>query len=279
MRPVGIVGLGIVGGSLAAALEDAGVEVLGYDLHRRIGRPEDLGPAEVVFLCVPTPPEPDGSADLSAVWAAVETAAPHLRPGTVIAVKSTVPPGTSNRLAERFPEMEFASVPEFLVQERPLETIRNQDRVVIGARSGEAAAAVADLMSRVAPSAPVLVLRPVEAELAKLASNAMLAAKVAVANELAEVSRRFGVPWSRVQSAVGLDRRIGPSHLTVTPERGFGGACLPKDFDALIAASRHAGYDPVLLERIAEFNRAIRDEAANGRHPRAAGTAGEEAVS
>ena len=81
-------------------------------------------------------------------------------------------------------------------------------------------------------------LTPTEAELAKLAANAMLAAKVSMANELALVCERFGVEWSNIQSAVGLDRRVGLDHLTVTTDRGFGGGCLPKDLDGLIAASR-----------------------------------------
>jgi UDPglucose 6-dehydrogenase len=132
---------------------------------------------------------------------------------------------------------------------------------VIGSRSGDSASLLADLMSRVAPGAPIVVLLPTEAELVKLASNAMLAAKVTMANELAEVSRRHGVSWSRIQGAVGLDRRIGSDHLTVSAERGFAGACLPKDLDGLIRAAAAAGYAAPLLEEIATFNRNIRREA------------------
>ena len=98
-------------------------------------------------------------------------------------------------------------------------------------------------MRLIAPEAPILSLTPIEAELAKLSANAMLAAKIAVANDLALVCGRFDVPWSRVQAAVGLDRRIGLDHLSVSKERGFGGACLPKDLDGLVVASRSAGYE------------------------------------
>jgi UDPglucose 6-dehydrogenase len=101
-----------------------------------------------------------------------------------------------------------------------------------------------------------------EAELAKLCSNVMLASKVALANELALICERFEVAWPVVQAAVGLDRRIGPDHLTVTPERGFGGGCFPKDLDGLIAAAREAGYAPTLLKEVAAFNRRIRAEAS-----------------
>lgn len=258
---VGVVGLGVVGGTIAAAFREAGIAVRPYDRYLGTGRPEDLEPCSVVFLCLPTPSGTGGDSDLSALLNAVAEIEPHLADGAVLAVKSTVPPGTTDRLADAHPRLEFVSVPEFLVQARPMETFRRPDRIVIGARSGEAAATVADLLSRVCAAAPVLVVSPVEAELIKLCSNAMLAAKVAVANELAEVCRHFGVAWPRIQSGVGMDRRIGPDHITVTPERGFGGACLPKDLEALIAAARAAGYPAPLLRTLAEFNRSIRREA------------------
>lgn len=260
MRTVGIVGLGMVGGTLGEALTRAGVPVRAYDLYREVGRPETLAGSSVVFVCVPTPSADDGGLDLTEVWAAVAGVEPHLDDGTVVAVKSTVPPGTSDRLAEAFPRLELASVPEFLVAARPMETLTRPDRVVIGARSPATATALSELVALLAPAAPVVVVTPVEAELVKLCSNAMLAAKVALANELAEVCSMFGVEWPRVQRGVGLDRRIGPGHLTVTPQRGFGGGCLPKDLDGLIAAAAAAGYLPRILEEIARFNREISGE-------------------
>jgi UDPglucose 6-dehydrogenase len=267
MTTIGIVGLGVVGGSVARAFAEVGVSVCGYDRYLDIGKPEDLAGCDVVFLCVPTPSADDGSHDLTEVWSALETIEPHVDRMTVVAIKSTVTPGTCDSLAESFPKVEFVVVPEFLVATNPTESFTRPDRIVIGARSGEAATLIADLLGRVAPTAPIVVLRPTEAELVKLCSNTMLAAKVALANELSDVCRRFGVAWTRIQSVVGLDRRIGPDHLTVTPERGFGGTCLPKDLDGLIAAARQTGHRPSLLEGLAEFNRRIRSEA----EPSAAG--------
>ena len=258
MGPIGIVGLGVVGGTIAGTLAELGIQTRGYDRYLPIGKLEALGDCRLVFLCVPTPGADDGTLDLTEVWSAVRDLASHLRPGTPVVIKSTVPPGTTGRLGEAFPELEFAVVPEFLVATRTLETFTRPDRVVIGARSGVTAAALVALMSHIAPSAPPVIMTPLEAELIKLCSNAMLAAKVAMANELADVCAHFGVPWPRVQAVVGLDRRVGPDHLTVTPERGFGGACLPKDVDGLIAASVAIGYDPTVLRKIAEFNRHIR---------------------
>lgn len=264
MSRIGIVGLGVVGGTVARVLEEVGERVAGYDRYLGIGAPQDLAGSEVVFLCVPTPLGEDGSHDLTEVWAATREVEPHLDPGAVIAIKSTVPPGTSDTLAEAFPHLEIACVPEFLVAARPVETFTRPDRVVIGARRHEAADVLIHAMSLVAPTSPIVVVAPLEAELVKLCSNAMLAAKVAMANELSDICARFEVPWSRVQGVVGMDRRIGPDHMTVTPERGFGGACLPKDLDGLIAAARRRGHEPLLLRSIAGFNRAIRHESAMG---------------
>jgi UDPglucose 6-dehydrogenase len=263
-----VVGLGAVGGTVAAAFDAAGVPTRGYDRYLRIGGPEELAGCGVVFLCVPTPSVPGGGHDLTELWSAVREIAPHLDEGCVVTVKSTVPPGTCDRLAADFPGLEVAHVPEFLVEARPAETFTRPDRVVIGASTDAARNALTGLMRRVAPAAPTLSVRPVEAELIKLCSNAMLAAKVSLANELAEVCARFGVEWTAVQPGVGLDRRIGPDHLAVSPERGFGGKCLPKDLDGLIDAATAAGYAPTLLREVAEFNRRIRGEAlveGNGR--------------
>ena len=258
MNTIGVVGLGVVGGTAEAAFRAAGVETRGYDRYRGIGTAADLAPCGVVFLCVPTPSGPEGGHDLTEVAFAVREIEPHLEPGTVIAIKSTIPPGTCDDLAARHPQLEFASVPEFLVASRAVESFVRPDRIVIGARS-QTAATVAALMKRIAPEAPVVVVEPKEAELVKLCSNAMLAAKVAMANQLSDVCARFSVDWSNVQAIVGLDRRIGPEHLTVTAERGFGGECLPKDLAGLIAASRESGYQPTLLGEITRFNRNLRN--------------------
>lgn len=258
MRVVGVIGLGTVGGCLRNALEAAGISVFGYDPYKGVGSPEALSDCSLVFVCVPTPPAPMGELDTSDVWKAVRDVEAGLADGTIVAVKSTVPPGTSDALASDFPRFEFASVPEFLVASRPMETLTRPDRVVIGARSVETFGLVAFVMRNVAPAAPILMLSPTEAELTKLCANAMLAAKVSMANELAMVCERFGVEWSNVQAAVGLDRRIGVDHLTVSPERGFGGGCLPKDLDGLIAAARHEGHEPFVLPRLSEFNDRVR---------------------
>lgn len=272
MDTIGIVGLGVVGRAVANGFDLAGLNVTRYDRYLGIGSPSDLRPCSVVFLCVPTPSAPDGRHDLTEVWSAVREVEAHLDDGTVLAVKSTVPPGTSASLSAAFPRLRFASVPEFLVAARALDSFTRPDRVVVGTTSPEAAAALGEIMARVAPGSPVVHVTPLEAELVKLCSNALLAAKVSMANELAEICERVGVPWPRVKAVVGLDRRIGPDHLAISEERGFGGECLPKDLDGLIAASRDLGHEATLLAAIADFNRRIRGEAPRAAEPQPVGS-------
>jgi UDPglucose 6-dehydrogenase len=262
MGIAGIMGLGTVGGTLRHAFDAAGIATRLYDPYVGVGTIDDLAPSDVVFVCVPTPADGDGGFDLSEVWAAVHDVSPVLRPGALVAIKSTVTPGTSDRLAAAFPNLQFCSVPEFLVAARPHESLARSDRMIVGASSDEAASLLASFLSAVSPAAPIVRMRPIEAELAKLCSNVMLASKVALANELALICEQFDVEWPVVQAAVGLDRRIGPDHLTVTAERGFGGGCFPKDMDGLIAAAREAGYAPTVLQEIAAFNRRIRAEVS-----------------
>lgn len=260
MSTVGVVGLGVVGGTVEAAFRACGVATRGYDRYLGIGTAADMDGCSVIFLCVPTPSKVDGGHDLTEIEYSVTEIEGHAEPGTVIAIKSTIPPGTCDELAKRHPRLDFASVPEFLVASRAVESFVRPDRIVIGARSARATAMITGLMKTIAPEAPVVVLDPAQAELVKLCSNAMLAAKVSMANELAGVCERFGVDWSHVQAVVGLDRRIGADHLSVTSERGFGGECLPKDLDGLITASSKAGYRAELLEQLAASNRRFRGE-------------------
>jgi UDPglucose 6-dehydrogenase len=263
-EPVGVVGLGMVGGTVSRAFDKAGISVRAYDRYLDIGTPKRLADCCVVFLCVPTPSFPDGALDLSEIWSASREIEPALQQDCIVAVKSTVPPGTIDRLAAAIPRIEFASLPEFLVATNPDETFTHPERVVIGTRSSEVAATLGGLMETVAPEAPAIVVEPIEAELAKLCSNVLLASKVAMANQLSEVCEQYDVSWPRIKGVVGMDRRIGPDHLSVRAERGFGGACLPKDLDGLIAAATSAGRAPHLLRAIADFNRHIRADLGEG---------------
>ena len=217
----------------------------------------DAGNApQVTVVCVGTPAAPDGSADLQHVLAACREAASRMD-GGVLAVKSTVPPGTTRHLVAPAveavaPTVRVASLPEFLAEGNALEGARRPDRVVVGSDDEVATGLLTDLHEGLTPR--VVVTDPTTAESIKYASNAMLAARIGVVNELANVCESVGVSIDEVMDAVGLDPRIGP--LFLQAGLGFGGSCFPKDVLALCCLARERGAPMRILERVLQSNEA-----------------------
>jgi UDPglucose 6-dehydrogenase len=194
-----------------------------------------------VFVCVPTPSSTDGAADLRAVEAAVDTLGGVLAAPAVVALKSTVPVGTTRRMATRLRDRGLAVVsnPEFLRESHAIYDFRNPDRVVIGSESPQAVALLRQVYG--VGGQRTLEMSPESAELAKYASNAFLAVKLSYANSLARLCARAGAEIADVTRCMGADVRIG-SHF-LQPGPGWGGSCLPKDTAALLHAGRGLGVE------------------------------------
>jgi UDPglucose 6-dehydrogenase len=200
---------------------------------------EALADRDVVFICVPTPSRPDGQADLDAVFSCVEQLSRVLREGAIVALKSTVPVGTTARVADLLSPkgIRVVSTPEFLREGHAVHDFRNPDRVVIGTCDDAAAHTVRRAFG-VGPKT-VMQMSPESAELAKYASNAFLAVKLSYANSLATLCARVGADIAQVTECMGADPRIGPDFLRPGP--GWGGSCLPKDTAALLHTARSHG--------------------------------------
>ena len=213
---------------------------------------EAAAETDFVFLCLPTPPQADGKADLSHMSAAAAAVGPNLRPGTVVINKSTVPPGSSRLLARALgrADVSVACNPEFLREGSAVSDFLHPDRVVIGADDPAVAARVGELYIGV--QAPVLVVDPTTAEITKYAANAFLATKLSFVNAIAAVCEAVGADVCGVMTGLGHDHRIGADFLKPGP--GWGGSCLPKDTRALIAAAEAAGYDFSLLSGVIRTN-------------------------
>lgn len=258
----GVVGVGYVGLTTAVCLAQRGCDTVCVDidaqkiaalvdgvstvdepgiaelLHTADGRLQFttsvavLGDTDVVFVCVPTPSGENGGADLSAVYSVVDSLGRVLSAGSVIAMKSTVPVGTTAHLAQRLvgTGVAVASVPEFLREGHAVADFQRPDRVVIGALSE----GTADTVAAVLGADPAITQRmtPESAELAKYASNSFLAVKLSFVNSLAHLCSRAGADIGAVTRAMGADPRIGPQFLRPGP--GWGGSCLPKDTAALL---------------------------------------------
>lgn len=213
--------------------------------------------AHFIFLCLPTPPSPNGAADTSILRSAVRTLAPLLSPPyPVIVNKSTAPIGTGagleSLLARTSPDLDglcVVSNPEFLREGSAISDFMHPDRVVIGAPAPEAAA----LRELYAPlGAPVLATDASTAEMTKYASNAFLAAKISFVNELADICEHVGTDVAVVTEGMGLDKRIGKSFLR--PGVGYGGSCFPKDVLALAHTAAIHGSHPRILRAVMEVN-------------------------
>lgn len=213
--------------------------------------------SDVVFICVPTPPLPDGNADLSHVESVMVEIARAVRRDTVIVEKSTVPVRTAQWLKQlaqdHLPpdvEVDLASNPEFLSEGTAVRDFFKPDRIVIGAESPRAAGILVDLYAPL--NAPLLITDIESAELIKHASNAFLATKISFINAVAQVCERTGADIEKVAKGIGLDKRIGEAFLKAGI--GYGGICFPKDVAAFIQIAAQKGYDFSLLKAVQEIN-------------------------
>ena len=225
--------------------------------------PAAIAEAEVAFIAVGTPPGEDGSADLSHVLAVAEQIGRHMRRELVIVTKSTVPVGTAARVAEvaaehaRYP-FHLCSNPEFLKEGAAVEDFLRPDRVVLGVETDYARSVMAELYAPfVRTGKPILFMDIASAELTKYAANAMLATRITLMNEIANLCERVGANVDHVRRGVGSDGRIGPAFLFPGP--GYGGSCFPKDVKALVRTGEAAGAPLAVLEAV---------DAANARQQR-----------
>jgi UDPglucose 6-dehydrogenase len=215
------------------------------------------------FIAVGTPADEDGSADVRYVLEAARSIARHMTEYRIIVDKSTVPVGTADRvkneiggvLKQRGIAVEFdvVSNPEFLKEGAAVDDFMKPERVVIGVedpRTAELLRTLYDPFNR--NHDRVIVMDPRSAELTKYAANAMLAAKITLMNELANLAERVGADIEHVRLGIGSDPRIGYSF--IYPGCGYGGSCFPKDVKALVAASQTVGYSADVLRAIELVN-------------------------
>jgi len=222
--------------------------------------------SEVIFLCLPTPPDEDGSADLRYILGVADEIGRILADRTgdgykVIVDKSTVPVGTSEKvdaairrhLDGKF-EFDVVSNPEFLREGFAVEDFLRPERVVIGSRSDRAIALLTDLYEPFLPAgSSVIVMDEKSAEVTKYAANSFLAMKISYMNDLANFCDAVGADIEQVREGIGSDSRIGKRYLF--PGLGYGGSCLPKDVKALLKSAQDAGAPLTILQSVEEINR------------------------
>ena len=292
---IGVMGVGYVGLVTAAGLAETGNFVIGYDIDRaKIARlrkgevpiyepgldrlvqrgqsqnllhftdrlEELVEKAELIFLALPTPPRPEGDADLSYLWQAAEALAVLIRTPKIVITKSTVPVGTARKLQAFFEErvpglVQVASNPEFLREGYAVEDFLKPDRVIIGTPNPTVAEKLRQLyLPYTRQGNPIYLMDWESAELTKYASNAFLALRVSFMNEIARLAEKVGANMDMVRLGMGADSRIGRRYLFAGI--GFGGSCFPKDTRALAAIARQHGLQLSLVEATIAVNQTQR---------------------
>lgn len=222
---------------------------------------ESIEHSQVALICVGTPQGKGGEADLSMIGSAAKSiglALQNCHDYHVVAVKSTVPPGTTENLVKPtvlkysgiFQEIGFVMNPEFLREGLAVQDFMNPDRIVVGSSDKKAGDVFAGVYGGL--DAPVIRTSLTAAEMIKYASNAFLATKISFSNEIGNICKRLGIDVYEVMKGVGLDHRINPYFLNAGA--GFGGSCFPKDLSALGHLAREVGEDPMLLNAVMEIN-------------------------
>ena len=220
--------------------------------------------AEVVFLCVGTPPKPDGTVDMSYLEAAGKEVCDALAElqneyMVTIIVKSTVPAGTNRKLynflkTQTKAFVQVVSNPEFLKEGTAVNDCLNPDRIVIGGESTEAFRMMRRLYDPlVKREENFLTMSWESAELTKYAANSMLAARISFMNEMTILCEHFNADVEDIRKGIGSDNRIGPSFLKAGC--GYGGSCFPKDVAAMEHISRSAGYESLFINAIQTINK------------------------
>lgn len=220
--------------------------------------------SEVIFLCLPTPQDEDGSADLKYVFSVSEEIGSILKESTnkdfkIIVNKSTVPVGTSSAVTEilkkyEIENFEVVSNPEFLREGFAVEDFMKPDRIVVGAKSEKVFQKIRELYEPfVRQGNPIFEMNPESSEVTKYAANSYLAMRITYMNELANFCEEVGANVEMVRKGMGADTRIGKRFLF--PGIGYGGSCFPKDVNALIKTSQIYNSPMKILKTVDEVNK------------------------
>lgn len=218
---------------------------------------EGVEKSDVIFIAVPTPPQPDGSVDMSFIEKVAREIASAMTSYKIVVDKSTVPVRTGDKVAETIKryckarvEFDVVSNPEFLREGFAVEDLMQPDRVVVGVRSQRPVIAMKEVYEPF--KAPIIVTDINSAELIKHASNSFLALKISYINAVSVICEATGANVQQVATGMGLDDRIGRRFLNAG--LGFGGSCFPKDLSAFVKISEQVGYDFRLLKEVQRIN-------------------------
>ena len=266
---IGIVGQGYVGTAVKEVFSKH-YEVETYDLDKNkcsVDYLEDIVElSNIIFVCVPTPMKKDGSCDTSIVEAVVkdinDMVVSRNVSGRIVAIKSTIPPGTTNRLNKECKNISVIFNPEFLTEANFIDDFKNQNRIIIGGER-PSTTKLRQVYSLVFPDTKIVKTGSKTAEMVKYFTNTFLATKVSFANEMYQICGKLGIDYDKVVEYSTYDERLGKSHWAVPGpdgKLGFGGSCFPKDINALLDLANKFEIDVFTLDGAWETNLQVRPE-------------------
>ena len=265
---IGIIGQGFVGNAVYQGMKNY-FEVLAYDKDPNKNSTvcsalEIIENTDLTFLCVPTPMYEDGTCDLSIVRNALDEIESYVKSfekiGYIVIIKSTIPPGTTEKLNQEYPVLNIVFNPEFLTEANAVEDYKNQNRIILGGeRPGTTVAK--RIFTKAFPKVPIIKTSSTIAEMIKYVTNTFLATKVSFANEMFQICNGLGIDYDKVIEYARYDERLGNSHWLVPGpdgDFGFGGHCFKKDLEALLALTRELGIDSTMMNATNAKNNKVR---------------------
>src|SRR3989344_3010306 len=262
MSSIGVVGYGYVGKAVEYGFKPKNQVLIHDKFLPSQTLSQVVNKSQIIFVAVPTPMDANyQKIDLSIVEQVVGDIiklARKFKKAPIIVIKSTIIPGTTRRLGEKYKYKEIAFNPEFLTEANYLDDFVNSDRIIIGGDVDWVRQRVVDLYRESFPKTKIFQTDPVTAEKVKYMANTYLATKVIFANEMFDLCEKLGIKYEEVKKMVVADKRIYDSHFDITTDRGFGGKCFPKDTVALLGLAKVLGADLSVLKNVWAKNLKIR---------------------
>lgn len=257
---IGIIGQGFVGNAIYQKFKNY-FDILTYDLDESKCNSTffDIANCNVVFICLPTPMKKNGECDTSIVENTIKELSDYISVDTIV-IKSTIIPGTTQRLNDKYSDIDIVFNPEFLTERNAIDDFNNQNRIILGGPRS-ATTKLKQIYSKVFPKAHIIKTGPTYAELVKYFTNCFLATKVAFANEMYQLATALNVDYDKVVEYATLDPRLGQSHWAVPGpdgDFGFGGHCFPKDLSAILRLAEDLNTTDNVLSAVEQTNYSVR---------------------
>jgi len=265
---LGVIGQGFVGGAVYQGMKNY-FDVYTYDINGKCTESslfELIEKVNVTFLCLPTPMRKSGECDLSIVencLSQVDMLVKSLnKKDFIVIIKSTIPPGTTERLNKSNENINVIFNPEFLTEANAIEDYKNQNRIIVGG-DRPWTSTVKTIFEKAFPQVPIIKTSSTIAEMVKYVTNTFLATKISFANEMFQICQGLDIDFDKVIEYSKYDDRLGNSHWSVPGhdgDFGYGGHCFPKDIAALNHVAEELGVKSTMLKAAIDKNKEVRTD-------------------